>query len=882
MESIACPSCGTEIPAAFKFCGACGHKLEEAPRKPVESAPVPAPTPDSAQERPLEAPSTAPDARDERREVSVMFADVSGFTAMSERLDPEAVHQIMNDCFDGLGHAIQEEDGHIDKYIGDNIMALFGAPVAHEDDPARAARAALAMQAFLRDFAKSHKAEAGVEFKMRIGIHCGLVLAGGVGSYVRRDYSVMGDAVNLASRLESSAAPGTILVSHRIRARTRGQFEFGQVQHLKVKGKEKPVEAYELLREVSDTEAHRRHSVSDPLIGRDEELRELTLRWEAGTARARWIEVRGPMGVGKTRLIEAAAATSADRRLLRVVARHPAQRRPFALARQVIHAVTHAVNGKAVKVETRDQFGAALAPVSDGLGPFLSALWYLAAHDRLAVPAPDPDPKTLRRTLERGMARLLSNLAETMPGLVLFLDSYELGDDASLALFAALAAQGNPLPMVVAARDEAPEPYGSDTAIRVEPLGDEAAGALLDRLVHGSLLPEGLRHDLLERAAGIPLFIEEMVRKLIDECTLTPGGNGGGWTCDPQATSAILPGSIMGAMVSRLDRLERPARDLLCQCAVQGIEFFANVAETVWQRQGATGEPLAIQLRDLEDHQLIARIGESGARWAFRQRLLHDACYQTLLKRDRKHLHADTAAALCHAAGSVEAVAPETLAHHYERAELWVDAAGANFRAGNRAAELYLNQEAVDRFESAIAAIARLEDRSELATRTAAFAHGGAARIHLRVGAYGPAEEHGSTMRELARRAADRAEANRLVAAAWLHTGRTEEAEEHLLVALAGSQSRQETEPDNKVAVLTDLIDLCHRAGRTEEALERLDQCRIIEAACDPATAVRLDLLEGRVAHTEGRFGDATALYGRAYDAAERLGSLSEQAQSSN
>ena len=195
-----CPQCSFDIPAGFKFCGHCGCKVEDA------SSPLPPPA-----SAPLETERNAPGVpvlqRDERRDVTVLFADVSGFTAMSEKLDPEMVHTIMNEVFEGLGAAICEEDGFIDKYIGDNVMALFGAPVAHEDNTHRACRAALAMQNFLREFSGRNKARTGVILRMRIGIHCGLVLAGNVGSDFRKDYSVMGDTVNLASRMESNAPP---------------------------------------------------------------------------------------------------------------------------------------------------------------------------------------------------------------------------------------------------------------------------------------------------------------------------------------------------------------------------------------------------------------------------------------------------------------------------------------------------------------------------------------------------------------------------------------------------------------------------------------------------------------------------------------------------
>ncbi len=233
------------------FCGNCGVRLG-AGDPPARTPPF--------------APTSPPIA--ERREVTVLFADLQGFTALGEKLDPEPLLSLMNECFAGLGRAIQAEGGHIDKYIGDNVMALFGAPVAHEDDPARACRAALAMQAFMAAFAERAREQTGGELRLRIGIHSGLVVAGVVGSDVRKDYSVMGDAVNQASRLETAAPPGGVLISRAVARSARGRFRLGPARRLAVKGKARPFEAYELLGEAPDCVPPRRGELSAPMVGR--------------------------------------------------------------------------------------------------------------------------------------------------------------------------------------------------------------------------------------------------------------------------------------------------------------------------------------------------------------------------------------------------------------------------------------------------------------------------------------------------------------------------------------------------------------------------------------------------------------------------------------
>src|SRR5262245_27172326 len=206
-----CLNCSTIAAEGFSFCGYCGHKLVDA-------------------------------QREDRREVAVIFADVTGFTAICERLDPEEIHDLMNGCFAGLTKAIQTEEGSIDRYLGDAVLAIFGAPVAHEDDPARACRAALAMQSFVEKFSEKWEADTGLTLKIRICVLCGLVVAGAVGSDARMAYGARGDTMNIAARLQGIAPPGGIVVSRDVVSRIGRLFEHGPEQHVIVKGKTNPIE----------------------------------------------------------------------------------------------------------------------------------------------------------------------------------------------------------------------------------------------------------------------------------------------------------------------------------------------------------------------------------------------------------------------------------------------------------------------------------------------------------------------------------------------------------------------------------------------------------------------------------------------------------------
>jgi class 3 adenylate cyclase/predicted ATPase len=805
-----------------------------------------------------------------------MFADVSGFTAMSERLDPEQVHDIMNACFEGLGAAIQEEGGHIDKYIGDNVMALFGAPVAHEDDSRRAARAALAMQKFLGKFAEENRERTGVTFRMRIGIHCGLVLAGGVGASARRDYSVMGDAVNLASRLESSAQPGSILVSQEMMRRTRGQFAFGPVNRLEVKGKSGEVQAYELLRELSEVETAEDAHAELPFIGRDALISNLVVLWRGGSETASWVHVFGFSGVGKTRLVEVAAA-AADVRLLRVIARPTTKRRPLALVRRIVQSVAASVTTLSAVPESFEEFSEGLAPVADGLDADLGALWYLAAPDHVRVAVPDPDPQTLRRTMQHGIARLLANFHGSAPDRVIFIDAFDNCDEASAELLRNLP-RGEMPALVVATREGQQVADQDWIAVEVPPLDAEAAAELIGRLEYARVLPDGLRDDVIARSGGIPLYLEELLLKLVDEEVLKHTEQG--WICDPDATVALLPESLFGAMVARADALQPPLRKLLLECAVQGAEFNSDVSAEVCRATGGPAADVPGQVLLLSDHHLIDPDTYRAAYWNFRQSLMQAACYETLLLSERKVLHRETAVAMGVVAGGLEAVSPMILAHHFEAAESWVDAAASNYRAGERSAEIFANDDATDRFTRAIEQAERAG--SPRATAVAIQAHDGAARLKLRLGDYSEVERLGRRLLEIARRDSDRAAGFKHVAAAYFNTGRVEEAESRLKDGLACVEEDSERERTMRSELQFDLAYLHLRGAALSEALEAAARSRADRDPNDKAAIIRLDILDGRLAHTEGRFEDAVGFFRRAFEAADKLGSVSEQAWACN
>ncbi|QPJ61943.1 MAG: tetratricopeptide repeat protein [Candidatus Nitronauta litoralis] len=879
-----CPKCGFESPPGFKFCGGCGHNFAEAGPASAEPTAAPAPAPPSPPPPvPVQTESKPPLVRNERRDVTVLFADVSGFTAMSEKLDPEEVHSIMNLVFEGLGLSIREEDGYIDKYIGDNVMALFGAPVAHEDDPQRACRAALGMQAFLAEFSEQHQARTGVNLRMRIGIHCGLVLAGEIGAEFRKDYSVMGDTVNLASRMESNAPPGSVQVSGEVARRVRSQFQFGPVQFIKVKGKEHPVEARILEKEITERDAIDRDPISAPLIGREKELQNLIDLLNAGERDPEWIEVTGEAGVGKTRLVEEAMRHLPRHQQVPLSATPNSQRQPFGLVQLMVRALVHKVLRIHIPTTEREQLEALEPTLGIDMATFGDALWYLYAPRRLSVPPPDRDPQTLRRILEQSITALLERFGRQYPNIILVLHSWEIADEASVKFFTSLAEKTGhwPLPIVATTREPSMGPHRK--TLELMPFSDEVAHTLLDRLVRGAELSEALRSNLVTRASGVPQFLEELVRALVTE-EIIQTHDDGTWYCCPDATAAVLPSSLFNAQVSRLDRLEAPERNLLQQFSVQGYEFNLNIAEKVREQPKWQGPPLPSLLPQLEGKSMVQDVSGldvSVPRWTFNHPLLCEASYETMLIKDRKELHGQIGESLLDAAGGDLNIASELLAHHYERAEQWEGAAQANLSAGDRAAAMFLNEEALTRYNRAQEMISKVETWREKGLHIKVLALGSSAEILLRLGRYAEAEEMAQGMHRIARRSHDKAEANRLHAAVSLKLGKADVALALLSQALEASM-QDDRSPKTQMNVLYDLGELHYLQSNMEKALEYLGRYRTMIPPTDTVPSIRADLFEGKIHHAQGRFQQAVALYSQAYASARQTSSLSDLANASN
>ena len=775
LTTTACPRCGSDVPLGARFCPTCGFSLIEMPRA-------------------------------ERRVVTVLFGDLTGFTEMTERLDAEEVKAIVDRTFEGLAELVTLYGGYVDKVIGDEIMAVFGAPQSHEDDPERAVRCALDMQRQLQTYSHQLERERGVKLGLRIGVNSGEVVAGVVGG--AEQYSVIGDAVNAAKRIETATGSGQILVGERTYLATAGSIEYRPHDPIVAKGKAEPIAVWEALAERA-LPGERMHRLEAPLIGRDEERAVLDafagmVRRDRRSAIATLL---GGAGMGKSRLAEDVA-----RRLSAQGASVYAGRSlPYGTASPSF-AVEEMVR-TALDVEPGDQHDAALAKA----GRRIAQLGLAADTDRLlamaglkeAVSARDSSsigPAVSSSPAGRGgdslqaAASLFQALAAQEELVVLVFHELHWAEDSLLIFVGDLVDQARDLPLLILclARPELIERSPGWTGrpgsmIHVlDQLNREHASELLDALAGHTGIHPAVRESILERAGGNPFFIEELVRLLLDK--------GGLPTADALEVASGVPGTVQAVVSARLDALPPDAKRLVQTASVIGEEFWTGALIGLEPDLGSDGVERA--LVELVERELIEPVdhpsvpGERAYR--FRQAIVREVAYASVPKQVRARLHALLGGWLEKETRGTDSERDfaDLVAHHFECAARVAADVGLTLPDAREKAREYLERAGDQAIEMDAAAAA-----ADFFERALEYARDDTDRLHLQlhlgealVGCWRPveAERHLNEALEAARRSGDRkAEAKALRLLGDLHRMRGEIDVGRPLVARALEISRE-------------------------------------------------------------------------------------------
>ncbi|HET7700033.1 MAG TPA: adenylate/guanylate cyclase domain-containing protein [Candidatus Limnocylindria bacterium] len=690
----ACASCGATVRAKDRFCASCGAPIAAANAPAPGTAAPAAPASASLQVPALDASALG----EQRKVVTILFADLSGSTPLGERLDPEDLRRILASYFNQLARQIRRYEGTIDKYIGDAVMAVFGAPLSHEDDAERAIRAALAMRDGIAKLNDDLERAHGVRLALRIGINTGEVVAGMLGGDVQSAYTVVGDAVNTAQRLEAAAPLGQVIVSETTRRLALHAFEFERLDPVQLKGKATAVAAYRVVRR-RDEEIE---PDASPLVGREREIARLrAILVESLTGAGRVVHVSGEAGVGKSRVVtefRTELAGGVERMSARCVSYET--NTPYALIASLlrgafrIHAADGRESARAGIVTGFARFG---HPVEV---PAIELLLDVLGYGESAV----QDPQLKQRLLIALLHGLLGAAAQRAPFVIVAEDLHWI-DDASLQVLVELVPMIAAAPGMFITTARAPwSPPWTAEHLPVEPLDESSARSLVEAIVEMTVAPD-LVAAILSRTGGNPFFIEEVVRELQETGGLREAG---GVLTGAADVAGHLPATIQDVLEARLDRLDDGAKRVVRPAAVIGRTFWARLLDRL------VDVPLAPSLARLEQEAfIVTRAVRPELTYAFRQALIQEVAYETQLLSDRRRMHTRIGAAIESLYTDRLDEFMDLLAYHYERGEDEERAIHWLVRAADRAKSLFANGEALALYGAALSRMG--EGRAELA-----------------------------------------------------------------------------------------------------------------------------------------------------------------------
>jgi class 3 adenylate cyclase/tetratricopeptide (TPR) repeat protein len=715
MAEWQCGSCGGQNPEATRFCGHCGASvLAPVPERSDVDDVLRSFVSGQVADRLVQAGGRL---TEERRLVTALFADLSGFTALSELLDAEELLEVIDPIVSALSDVVGRYGGFVEKFAGDALLALFGAPVSHEDDAMRALLVAGEMH---RDLARLRE-QLGPEasgLTLHIGVNTGHGVARMIGSQVRLDYAVLGESVILAQRLESAAAPNETLVGESTYALTAQRFAFEAVGPLTVKGRTEPLPAWRLVseREVSERASTGVLERSTPFIGRNRELRALDeLLQKAGHGDGAMAMVYGEAGVGKSRLSETLRERAEARGFRWLEARCLSY--GSGLAYWPLADLLRRVAG----IRIDDPPAVAASRLGDALPVDRDLFVHLLGLARRSDDTTPTEPEAFRRALHPAIARWLRSIAAEGP-LVLALEDAHWIDASSLSLLDELrrTLTGARVVLYVTARHDEPgavemlrpvtmpEDGPMPLVIRLEPLALEDTDTLASALL-GAPAPSALTELLADRAGGNPFFIEEIVRSLRD--TEAVFARDGHWMLRP-GWEAELPATIEGVLSARLDALPPKAVEALQVAAVIGRRVRMPLL-----REVAEQPELEASLEQLVAAGLLhPSFDGREAAYVFHHALVVDAAYARLVRRRRRELHRRTAEVAERLFGSGDDVV-ELLARHLYLAHGGTKAVEYLVRAGERARRLHANDEAIVQYGRAIELAEHAETPAGLETR---------------------------------------------------------------------------------------------------------------------------------------------------------------------
>jgi class 3 adenylate cyclase/tetratricopeptide (TPR) repeat protein len=815
---LTCGSCGEELIPGKRFCGNCGAPAGAA-AQPAEHPALHAYIPKHLAEKILTSKSAI---EGERKQVTVLFADLKGSMELLADRDPEEARKVLDPVLERMMEAVHRFEGTVNQVMGDGIMALFGAPIAHEDHAVRACHAALRMQETVGWYAEELRRTQGLDVQIRVGLNSGEVVVRAIDSDLHMDYSAIGQTTHLAARMEQLARPGTTLITRETLRLAEGYIETRPLGPVPVKGLPEPVEVFELVRFQpvrSRLQAAAARGLT-PFVGREAEVEQLQRALaRAAKGRGQVVAVAGEPGVGKSRLFW--EFTHSHRAHGWLVLESSSMSYGKAISYLPVSELLRAyfqIEERDDVRRVREKVTGKILTLDESLRPTLPAFLQL-----LDVPVEDPewqtpDPSQRRQRTLDALKRLLLRESQVQPLLLIFENLHWIDSETQAFLDSLVESLPTArLLLLVSYRPEYQHAWGGKSyyaQFRVDPLPPASASELLQALLGEDAELEPLKRLLVARTEGNPFFIEECVRALVETGVLT--GSRGAHKPAKAVHAIQVPATVQAVLAARIDRLPVEAKRLLQAAAVVGKDVPLALLQPLAEMPE---ERLHRHLAQLQSAEFLYEISLFPAvEYTFKHALTHEVAYGSLLQDRRRALHARVVEAIERLYGERLVEHVERLAHHALRGEVWPKAVTYLRQAGAKAASRAANREAVLLFEQALATLQHLpegRERTELG-------------IDLRLDLRPPLLQLGQLDRVLALSQEAEAMAEKL-----------------------GDEARL-------ARVYTYLINYHYLKGDPELAVEYGERClRIGEAVGDAALQALARSYLGYSTHAQGQYGRA-------------------------
>jgi predicted ATPase/class 3 adenylate cyclase len=832
------------------FCGNCGTRLvEPALQLNIDTTPRPETLGAMVGADLLERFRRAGlDVAGQRRNVTVLFADLTGYTELASHMDNEDLYELVQKYISLLANDIYKYEGMVDKFTGDGLMALFGAPIAHENDAELAVRAALDMLADVAKLSLEMRERLGsTELRVHIGLHAGSVIVGGIGSDMLMNYTAIGDTVNLAQRLDAVADPGMILVSEAVYQITKALFDYEPIPNLLLKGILHPVTGYRLLQPKPKPGPVRGiEGLRALMVGRESELRSLTqvvgalITYQQGA----FAMIVGEAGVGKSRLLSELRALSSQLPVTILAGYSLTYRRTVSywLFLELLHnylKVTPDMPVAQISERLEQKVTQVVGDQAAGILPYLRHLLSLPLRDAsIAERISYLDAGQLRQQIFLAVRELLVAEARNLP-LILLLEDMHWADEASLDLLSFLLDSTRQAPLFILAvtrpfqdgplnrivRQAEKSLVDNFVLIQLKTLSLQQSEQLLDRLLDIPNLPLALREQIIQRASGIPLYLEEILRMLIDSGTLQRENNHWMLADGTDVATLGVPDTLQGLILTRFDRLNPTLRRILQVATVVGRQFNITVIGAVLNTL-SQAEIQEFLTRLIEREFILPPPDLNAVDYSFKHILVSDTIYGTLLKRESSELHGLVGEAIEKIYANRLDEQIDLLARHFSWSPKKDKAFYYLTLAGLKATRSYINDQAREYFTDALALLPQVSHTPHQALQV----HMGLGDLLLLTGEYQVARDQYLVCNEVlvseepSQYITERSTLERKIGTTFERQGDFEQA----LICLARAQQILAESPTSKpvenAEILNDIGWIHFRRGALDEAEKSLNE----------------------------------------------------------